>query len=41
MVDPDTGRRVTEFFGRRTFIHHLERPSMRATAFLPPNHRAA
>ena len=41
-VDPDTGHRVTTFHGRRTFIHHLKRPSMRATAFLVPgSNRAA
>ena len=39
-IDPDSGHRITEFFGRHTFIHHLKRPSMRATAFLTPNNRA-
>jgi len=40
-VDPDTGHRVTTFHGRRSFIYHLKRPSLRATAFLVPNHRPA
>ena len=40
-VDPVTGHRITEGLGRRTFIHGLKRPSMRATAFLLPNGRAA
>ena len=35
-IDPDSGHRITEFFGRKTFIHALKRPSMRATAFLIP-----
>ena len=40
-TNPDTGHRITEFHGRRTFIWHLKRPSMRATAFMVPNNRAA
>jgi hypothetical protein len=35
------GHQVTEFFGRRTFIWHLKRPSMRGVAFLTPNSRTA
>ena len=40
-VDPDTGHRITEFFGRRTFIYGLKRPSMAVTAFMTPRNRAA
>lgn len=39
-VDADSGHRVTEFFGSKTFITGLKRPSMRATAFLTPERRA-
>ena len=40
-TNPDTGHRITEFHGRHTFIWGLKRPSMRATAFLVRNGRAA
>ncbi len=41
-TNPDSGHRITEFFGNgTTFIRGLKRPSMRGVAFLTPNHRAA
>lgn len=36
--DPDTGHVITEFFGNHTFISELKRPSLRAQAFLTPQH---
>jgi hypothetical protein len=38
-VDQDSGHRITTFRGRHTFIWHLKRPSLRATAFMTPTNR--
>jgi hypothetical protein len=41
-VDPDSGHRITEFFGKNTFIYGLKRPNMRVVSFnLPQSGRAA
>jgi hypothetical protein len=39
-TDPDTGHRITEFRGSRTFITAMKRQPMAVTAFLLPNRAA-
>ena len=36
----EEGHRITEFFGRETFIKGLKRPSMRVTSIITPERRA-
>jgi hypothetical protein len=35
-VDADTGQKITEYYGRRSFIGDLNRPARRVTAILNP-----